>query len=95
MKIRREVIEKAVKNACNEGRQWSKIKYGFTYSIMLDTADGDIWCDTFIDCNSWKEYHSETIHRLTVIGLTVKEVECNCVEEAIETLKKAGWKIEG
>lgn len=93
-RIERENIEEKVKKAYKEGCQWAGIDWGYTYAIMLDTSDADVWVDTFADENSWKEYHDEAVVRLTEYGRTVKESEISLAKEAVAYLAGAGWEIE-
>lgn len=94
-KIKKETILKAIKRAYKGGRQWAKIDWGYTYALMLNTSDANIWVDTFADENSWKEYHRDkAVVRLTEYGRTVKESEISLAEEVIAHLRGAGWEIE-
>lgn len=99
MKIKRTVIQKAVEKAYREGHKWARLDQGHTYTIMIDISNGDIWVDTFIDCNSWKEYRSETIQGLSFSrgGLkdyTSESIEAGYVADAVELLENSGWEIE-
>lgn len=81
-------IEKAVKKAEKEARAWCKNDWRHTYQIMLDTYDADIWPDLFTDCNTWKEYKSDTIISLDVMA------DGGRTGDAIHYLAKAGWTIK-
>lgn len=82
--------EKALK----EYREWKSIDRRYYASIMLDRYTGEVWCDTFTDCNSWEEYDDPAIINMgieiamrcgdfTVNATTVKEVaEILCDEYA-------------
>lgn len=94
MKIKKTAIEKAVRKANREGRQFCAMDWRYGYCVMIDTEDAEIWCDTFSNCNDFKVYHSDTIDKLTVDGRTATEAEKNMVDEAIEMLKNAGWEVE-
>lgn len=93
MEIKRSVIEQRVKRAYKEGRQWKRLDWSYTYCIMIDTDDADIWCDNFTSCGDFKVYHSDTIHKIESDGLTVADAEKNMVNEAVGMLKEAGWEI--
>lgn len=63
--------------------------------MMLDISDGDIWSDVFLNEGDRKEYHSETIIRLSHNdGDTVPEREAEYVADAIRLLEAAGWEIK-
>lgn len=68
----------------------------YTYAMMLDTDDGEIWSDTFTDCNSFKRYRSSSIQRIIPIRgwRTVPEGEEAYLDAAIEMLTDAGWEVE-
>ena len=93
-RIERGIIEEKVKKAYKEGCQWAGIDWGYTYAIMLDTSNADVWVDTFVDESSWKEYRGKSVVRLTEYGRTVKESEISLAEEVIAHLREAGWEIE-
>ena len=88
-------ISMAVRKAYKEARQWCKLRCGYCYQIMIDTDDAKIWCDVFVNENSWNEYHSDTIHFLfpRPDGYTVSEKENGYTTEAVRMLKEAGWEI--
>lgn len=53
-----------IKKAVGEFNRWqhgSKI-------IMVDYSSGNVWCDCFVGCNSWTEYHSSDVK--AVVGCT-------------------------
>lgn len=85
--IKRSQIEKAIKAAEKEARKWSKVDRGHCYRIMIDTDDAEIWTDTFIDCNSWKQYRSDTISSLDVMAPGGR------LGDAIHRLTWAGWEV--
>ena len=93
-RIERGIIEEKVKKAYKEGCQWAGIDWGYTYAIMLDTSNADVWVDTFADENSWKEYRDEAVVRLTEYGRAVKESEISLAKEAVAYLTGAGWEVE-
>lgn len=33
--------------------------------VMVDTSSGEIWTDIFSSGNEWKQYHSDTIFKVT------------------------------
>lgn len=96
-KIEESALKKAIKKAYKEGRDWNRLDYGHCYSIMIDTDDADIWCDCFIDENTWKRYHSGSISALHWMeycnGPTIADVEQAYLVDAIRRLTAAGWTI--
>ena len=50
-----------VKKAIGDYKSWMSRRYGNAANIMLDKSTGEVWTDVFTDCNSWIEYHSESI----------------------------------
>lgn len=93
--ISREKIKKEICKEYKEARKFCRIVHGGTYQMMIDTDDACIWNDTFIDSNSWNEYHSKTITRLSCGGFcsSVSEKENDYVNDAIRKLNDAGWTI--
>lgn len=85
--IERSQIEKAVKAAEKEARAWCKGDSRRSYQIMIDTDDAEIWADTFVDCNSWKQYRSYTIRSLDEMA------PGGHIGDAIHQLEVAGWEI--
>lgn len=80
-------IEESVKKAEGEAHEWCAVDWRHTYQIMIDTSDCEIWADTFIDCNSWKKYKSDSIIALDVTAKGGR------IGDAIRQLTMAGWKI--
>ena len=91
--IKRSEIEKQVKKEYKEGRDWCRHDWGRYCRMMIDTDDAGIWVDVFLDVNSWKEYHSDTIHQLTTVLGYVKDREEGYIDNAVELLTAAGWTI--
>lgn len=85
--ITRTQIEKAVKAAEKEAHAWCRGDERRSYQIMIDTDDAEIWADTFIDCNSWKQYRSDSICSLDVMA------DGGITGDAIMLLEIAGWEI--
>lgn len=54
-----------IKKAIGEYKNWLAYDWRRTTNIMLDKSTGEVWTDCFIDCNSWKEYHSKDIISLS------------------------------
>ena len=54
-----------IKKAVGEAKEWNNRSYGDATNVMLDTETGEVWTDIFTDCNTWKEYHKESIHSVT------------------------------
>ena len=93
--IERRKIEKAVKKEYREGRKWCRGGFSRHFRLMLDTEDGEIWSDVFLNEGDWKKYHSGTIIRLSRNdGDTVPEREAEYVADAIRLLEAAGWTIK-
>lgn len=95
--IKKTTLEKSIKKAYKEGRDWNRVDRGHCYNIMIDTDDADIWCDCFTDENNWKQYHSDTISTLHWMddcnGPTIADVEQAYLTDAIRTLTDYGWTI--
>lgn len=53
-----------IKKAVGDYQRWLDGDLRRNATIMIDVSTGEIWCDTFIDINSWKEYHDDSIHDL-------------------------------
>lgn len=87
--IMRSQIEKAVKAAEKEARAWCKGDWRRSYQIMIDTDDAEIWADTFVDCNSWKRYQSDSICSLDAMA------DGGRIGDAIHQLTVSGWEIIG
>lgn len=54
-----------IKKAIGEYKMWLSHDWRRTANIMLDKSIGEMWTDCFLDCNTWKEYHSENIISLS------------------------------
>ena len=54
-----------IKKAIGDYNPWLRMDWRHTANIMLDKSTGDVWTDCFIDCNTWKEYHSDDIVSLS------------------------------
>ena len=54
-----------IKKAIGDYNSWSRMDWRHTANIMLDKSTGEVWTDCFIDCNTWKEYHSDDIVSLS------------------------------
>lgn len=93
-KISMATISKTIKKEYKEARQWCRGDWGRYYKMMLDTRDGEIWADVFLNENSWEEYKSKDIISLSCIsGQTVEEKEAAYIADAVQKLKEAGWTI--
>lgn len=91
--ISKKSIVKKVRKEYEEAREWCDYD-PFRYAkIMIDTSDGDIWADVFLNENEWKRYHSNTIMALDHIYGSVKDREARYIEDAISKLQAAGWSI--
>lgn len=56
---------KGLKKAISEYTLYNKNPYSSERAeLMFDTSDGELWTDYFVDENSWKVYHSDTIVNL-------------------------------
>ena len=77
-----------IKKAVGEAKEWNNRSYGYVTNVMLDTETGEVWTDVFIDCNTWKEYHKESIHSVTDyivmrhdnIEINMKNVKLACIK---------------
>lgn len=77
--------EKALK----EYREWKSIDRRYCASIMLDRDTGKVWCDTFLDCNSWAQYDDPAIINIGVeIAMRKSDFTVNAtiVKEVAEIL---------
>jgi len=92
-KISRKLIKETVKNEYKEARVFCDYDNRRYYKMMIDTEDGAIWSDVFIDENTWKVYHSDTIHQLDYLPGYIADIEKGYIDDAIRLLKKAGWEI--
>ena len=93
-KISRKAIAKVVKEEYKAARKWCDQDWRRYYKMMLDTSDGEIWSDVFLDVNEWKQYHSKSIRSLDCgYGHYVKEKEIGYIDDAIRKLEEAGWEI--
>ena len=54
-----------IKKAIGDYNSWLRMDWRHTANIMLDKSTGEVWTDCFIDCNTWKEYHSDDIVSLS------------------------------
>ena len=54
-----------IKKAIGDYNSWLRMDWRHTANIMLDKSTGEVWTDCFIDCNTWKEYHSEDVISLS------------------------------
>ena len=79
-----------IKKAVGEYKNWKKRSWSYCASIMMDLSDGQVWTDCFIDCNSWKEYRSDSIICLTYdfFGSYDELTMQNLKEHAANKLKK-------
>ncbi len=51
---------KGIKKAVGDFNNWQ----GHA-EIMMNVETGEIWCDIFASGNEWKQYHSDTIFKVT------------------------------
>lgn len=91
--MRREELEKSIKKALEEGRDWCRIDISHCYQIRMDLSDGSIWTD-LSDENHWKVYRSDSIATLNGLGRTVEEEETSYLADAITKLADVGWTIK-
>lgn len=52
---------RGIKKAIGEYKSWLSLDPRHAADIMLDKSTGEVWTDSFPDCNEWKEYHSRDI----------------------------------
>lgn len=91
--ISREKIEQQVREELKEARAFCSCGHGRYYVMMVDLSDGSIWSDCFLDCENWKEYHSENIVRLSSNGM-LDNVISAYVDDAVDKLTTAGWIVK-
>ena len=91
--ISRKEIEQQVREELKEARAFCSYGYGRYYTMMIDLSDGSIWSDHFLDCETWKEYHSETIVRLSTNGM-IDNVDRAYIDDAVDKLTTAGWIVK-
>jgi len=89
----RRVIVETIKREYKEARTFCRGDRGRYYRMMIDLEDGDIWADVFLDVNSWKEYHSGSIHQLMYVPGYIADTEKAYIDDAIRQLTDAGWAI--
>ena len=53
------------KKAIREYKSWLSQDFRRSANIKLNKSTGEVWTDCFLDCNSWKEYHSEDVISLS------------------------------
>ena len=60
---RKDIIMKikGIKKAIGERKDWLRRGYGHIAKIMIDLESGYVWCDCFLDGNSWAEYPEESV----------------------------------
>lgn len=93
MIINKEHITNSISQALKEGTDWAMRDTGRDYSIMIDTGDAHIWTDVFIDCNTCKTYHSDSIHILRGNGYHCEDAVKSLTDEAVQLLAEAGWDV--
>lgn len=81
-------LSRKIKKEYAEAIRFCELDTGAYYTMMIDADDADVWSDTFISSNDWKEYHSQSIHKLE----TTYSAE-EYLSEAIDLLEEAGWVI--
>lgn len=86
--ISRKALEKTLRKEYQDAFRFCRRCPGAVSAMMIDTDDAEIWCDVFLSCNNWKEYHSPTIKKLET-AYSVLEY----LDEAVDLLKEAGWTI--
>lgn len=52
---------KGIKKAVGERNNWIKRGHFRAANIMLNTSDGEIWCDCFLTTDTWRIYESDTV----------------------------------
>lgn len=52
---------KGIKKAVGERNDWLMRSRGHIAKIMMDIESGHVWCDCFLDGNSWVEYPEESV----------------------------------
>ena len=54
-----------IKSAIGDFNKWLAYDWRRSANIMIDKSNGKIWTDTFIDRNSWNDYHDNDIVSLS------------------------------
>jgi len=54
-----------IKKAIGDYKDWKSYDWRRSAKIMIDVLSGEIWTDCFLDCNTWKNYHSSSISSLS------------------------------
>lgn len=80
-----------VKNAVGTYKSWMKEDWRRTARIMFDLSDGKVWTDCFLDCNTWKNYHSDTIINL---GREMDEREENTMANVKAAAERCLKRVE-
>ena len=91
--MRRGELEKSIKKALEEGRDWCRLDIGHCYRLMINTDDATIWAD-LLDVNHWRNYQDDSITSLYSIDGTIEEMETDYLKDAITKLTDAGWIIK-
>lgn len=58
---------KGLKKAVGKRNSWIKRGYSYIANIMLDKSTGEVWCDCFINSNSFTVYKSDSIVKVNSI----------------------------
>lgn len=63
--------------------------------FMVDVEDGYVWLDVFFDSNSWKQYHSDTIHSMNTYFCEAMKCEYRDLRMNMENVKKTAEYVCG
>ena len=93
-KISKKLVVSTIRKKYTEALKWCRGGRGRYYKMMINTDNGAIWADTFLNENSWNEYHSASITSLDYVQGYLSETEAGYIDDAIRLLNSAGWEIE-
>lgn len=94
MKILKKQLRKQIEKAYKEGKGWNRADRRHCFLIRIDTDDSKVWCDTYLDSNSFSIYSSPSIHIVSGIGWYEEDVIDDILDDAIKLLEESGWRIE-
>lgn len=94
MKISKKQLRKQIEKAYEEGKEWIKVDRRHCFLIRIDTDDTRVWCDTYLDSNSYSVYSSPSIQIVSGIGWYDEDVIDDMLNNAIKLLEESGWRVE-
>ena len=87
MKILKKQLRKQIEKAYKEGKEWNRADRRHCFLIRIDTDDSKVWCDTYLDSNSFSIYSSPSIHIVSGIGWYEEDVIDDILDDAIKLLE--------